>query len=812
VVAELLTGLTVVDLSPTRVGAQMSQVFADHGADVVWVEPPGGGALRREPAFPFWTRGKRSVELDLHTDTGRDGVRELAGTADVLIETFRPGAMDRLGLGYDDLARVNPRLVYASVTGFGRHGPYADVKGYEGIVQAKLGSFASFRKITRGTRPPFVTAAYASFAASQTTLHGALAALIERERSGLGQHVEGNLVQGFTSLDSWNWFVYLVHQRWPDAFLANDLYDPDGTPAGVFPFLLMVAITADGRWLQFAQVAPRLFLALMRALELEHLLDDPEWKGIPMLDDPAKRRELWATMQQRANAKTLAEWQAIFESDPDCYAELFRSGAEVLDHPQLVHDGHVLELTDADHGTVRQPGLLIHKDGHPDPALGPPPARTTVLASRSGHPAPENDARSETGMQGGLPLEGVTVLEFAGLFAAPFGTTLLTDLGARVIHVEPIEGDPIRNMMPFPECAGVKVMQGKESLCVDITSPEGLAIIHALVPRVDVVMQGFRAGAAERHGIGPDTLRGLNPDLVYLSSPGYGTGGPNGHRPAYAPSIGAAGGIARANVGGSVPERADLTLAEMQDGARRMGAAAAGANATADGLAALGVGTAVLVGVLGRARGARVEPLLTTMVSTVAHAMSSEIVTYDGAPATPSPGTELRGFGARYRIYDTADGAVFLAAPGQSQWDTLADALAEHVDLRADPRFATEADRLANDAALVEVLTGVFATRDKADWERDLLAADCACVVVTMDPLESVMLSDEFGRASGYIADVVHPTFDEHPRLAPTVRFSRSATQARAGQLKGAHTDTILEELGYDAATRADLREREIVA
>jgi len=129
-----------------------------------------------------------------------------------------------------------------SVTGFGRQGPFAGVKSYEGIVQAKLGSFASFRKITRGVRPPFVTAAYASFAASQTTLHGVLAALIEREQSGVGQHVEGNLVQGFTSLDSWNWFVYLVHQRWPDAFLANDLYDADGTPAGVFPFLLMVAI------------------------------------------------------------------------------------------------------------------------------------------------------------------------------------------------------------------------------------------------------------------------------------------------------------------------------------------------------------------------------------------------------------------------------------------------------------------------------------------------------------------------------------------------------------------------------------------
>jgi crotonobetainyl-CoA:carnitine CoA-transferase CaiB-like acyl-CoA transferase len=415
-------------------------------------------------------------------------------------------------------------------------------------------------------------------------------------------------------------------------------------------------------------------------------------------------------------------------------------------------------------------------------------------------------------VKGRLPLEGVTVLEFAGLFAAPFGTTLLTDLGARVIHVEPIEGDAIRNMMPFPECAGVKVMQGKESLCVDITAPEGLAVIHALVPRVDVVMQGFRAGAAKRHGIGPDALRALNPDLVYLSSPGYGTGGPNGHRPAYAPSIGAAGGIARANVGGSVPERSDLTLQEMQDGARRMGAAAAGANATADGLAALGVGTAVLVGVLARARGARVDPLLTTMVSSVSHAMSSEVVTYDGAPATPSPGTELRGFGARYRIYDTSDGEVFLAAPGDAEWATLADALALHVDLRADPRFATEAERVANDAALVDVLTGVFATRSKAEWERDLLAADCACVAVTMDPLETVMLSEDFGRASGYIADVVHPTFDEHPRLAPTVRFSRSTTQAGAGQLKGAHTDAILAELGYGDDAIADLRAKEVVA
>jgi crotonobetainyl-CoA:carnitine CoA-transferase CaiB-like acyl-CoA transferase len=90
----LLDNLRVVDLSPTRVGAQISQVFADNGADVLWVEPPGGSSLRHERAFPFWARGKQSVELDLRSDDGRSALRELAVSSDVLIETFRPGFME----------------------------------------------------------------------------------------------------------------------------------------------------------------------------------------------------------------------------------------------------------------------------------------------------------------------------------------------------------------------------------------------------------------------------------------------------------------------------------------------------------------------------------------------------------------------------------------------------------------------------------------------------------------------------------------------------------------------------------------------
>jgi crotonobetainyl-CoA:carnitine CoA-transferase CaiB-like acyl-CoA transferase len=230
----------------------------------------------------------------------------------------------------------------------------------------------------------------------------------------------------------------------------------------------------------------------------------------------------------------------------------------------------VAELTDADRGPVRQPGPLVR--------LADSPARIGRSAPRLGDTRPEDigwtggtggpDHAAEPGVPGGPPLAGVTVLELAMLFAAPFGTTLLTDLGARVIKVEPLTGDPIRMMVGFPEAGGAKVMQGKDSICIDLTTPDGVAIVHRLAARADLVLQGYRAGAAERHHVDAETLRALNPGLVYLHAPGYGAGPPNGHRPAFAPSMGAAAGIARANVGASVPERADLTIRRSRRGDR----------------------------------------------------------------------------------------------------------------------------------------------------------------------------------------------------------------------------------------------------
>jgi crotonobetainyl-CoA:carnitine CoA-transferase CaiB-like acyl-CoA transferase len=399
-------GLRVIDVSPNRVGAQVSQLFADFGADVIQVESASGAVIRNHAAYPFWARGKRSIVLNKADGADRQIFRNLAATADVLIETQHPGAMDALGLGYTELSALNPRLIYTSITGFGRQGPYADAPGFEGLVHAKLGVFRTFRRMSPFSAPPFVNVPFASFAASQVAIHGILAALYERETSGLGQWVETNLLQAFTTLDTWAWFEHLIADRWPDAFTKSNPYDDQGRPASPLTFMLLVCLTKDGRWLQFAAVAPHLFAAHMKSLGLTWMFTDENWKGLPLFgDDADKRMELWTRMLEASRTKTLAEWQDVFDADPNVFAEQFRHGPGALDHPQLAHDGFVVEINDTERGVVRQPAAIVKATNTPAnltrsaPTLDQHRAEILALAAASAASVPGGElAGSESGI------------------------------------------------------------------------------------------------------------------------------------------------------------------------------------------------------------------------------------------------------------------------------------------------------------------------------------------------------------------------------------------------------------------------------
>jgi crotonobetainyl-CoA:carnitine CoA-transferase CaiB-like acyl-CoA transferase len=370
----------------------------------------------------------------------------------------------------------------------------------------------------------------------------------------------------------------------------------------------------------------------------------------------------------------------------------------------------------------------------------------------------------------------------------------------------------MRNLLPFPEVGAAKVMQGKESIAVDLSSDEGRAIVHELVRRADMVLQSFRAGKAEKQAVDAATLRALNPDLVYLNAPGYGADGPCGDRPAYAPTIGAGSGLVMRNIGSSVPEQAGMSVKEIRANALRLAGAGTTEYAQADGISALTVASALALGLVVRDRQGIAQEMLTTMLMSTAHALADDMVEYEGRRPTLAADPELFGYNARYRLYEAADGWIYLAAPAEREWGDLVTALADHVDLAADPRFVDEASRREHDAALAEMLAAVFRARPAQEWEDGLLGHDVGCVVAHSEPPEAVLQSKEFAGASELLVDVEHPTFGEHVRFAPLVDLSRSETVAEPGVLLGAHTDRILAELGYDAAAIADLRARGIVA
>jgi crotonobetainyl-CoA:carnitine CoA-transferase CaiB-like acyl-CoA transferase len=409
-------------------------------------------------------------------------------------------------------------------------------------------------------------------------------------------------------------------------------------------------------------------------------------------------------------------------------------------------------------------------------------------------------------------LNDVTVLELGTFFAAPFAGTVLREVGARIIKVEPLEGEPMRNLLPFPELGAAKCLQGKESICVDLSTEEGRAIVHALARKSDIVLQSFRAGVAARQGVDADTLRAVNPDLVYLNSPGYGVDGPCGDRPAYAPTIGAGSGLVMRNIGTAIEERAGLSLKEIRADALRLSGAGTTEYAQADGVSALTAASAMALGLLVRDRTGVSQEMLTTMLTSTAHALADDMAEYKDRPPTQAADSELLGYSALYRLYRAADEWIYLAAPSVGDWDALCAVLAEEADLASDVRFTDEAARRSNDAALAQHLEAVFATRPAQHWEDALLAVGVGCVVAHREPPESVLQSAEFAGAADMLVEVEHPTFGDHVRLKPYVSFSRSATVAEPGVLAGQQTDAILSELGYSSEAIADLRDRKVVA
>ncbi len=784
----------------------MSVFLADYGAEVVKIEPPEGDPLRQHPAFYQWHRGKKSIVLDLRNTHDRATAQRLCQQADVVVETFRPGVAERLGLDYEPLAKGNPRLILCSITGLGPKGPYAQVKGYEGAVIAKMGALQSSGDLAGRKTPAYPAVPWAGFSAAQTALQGILATLYVRERTGQGQHVETSLAQALAAQDPWNQFLLWLADTYPEAYRFTPPVPPQGAPFTDYIYRLLVAMTKDGRWYQFSQTSPHLWDALVKGLGLEHIYEDPGFKTAPVMETYEDSVRLWDIMLNRVRSKTFAEWEAHFRDHPDVGGELFRTAQEGMNHPQMLHNQHVMEYTDPRAGKMRQLAPIVRMFATPGRVQRPAPElgehTQEVLASLRGAPAKAKPGNTASRLPKHA-LEGVTVVELGLFYASPFGTTLLADLGARVIKLEPPQGDDLRRAMPIPETGAVKALQGKESVAVDIEKPEGQAIAHRIIAKADLVMMGFRGGVAQRLRVDYPTLKALNPRLVYLNAPGYGVDGPYARKPAYAPTIGAGIGSAMSQVAPGIfqEDPATATLDQIKAISLRLRAAASGPG-NADGVSSLTVGTALLLGLVARERTGVAQEMLTSMLCSTAWTNSADMVEYAGKRPAPAPDPELWGYGALYRIYQAAGGWVFLAAPQGNEWQPLCQVAGTlgGPDIAADARFATPQARRANDGALTEALARFFKTRSAQEWEQAFRPFDVACVEVSAGSMFRFCLRSPVMQENGFVTEVEHPVFGRHPRLAPVVSLSKTPGLARPGVMVGQQTEAVLREFGYSDA------------
>ncbi|WP_245617697.1 CaiB/BaiF CoA transferase family protein [Nitriliruptor alkaliphilus] len=376
-----LSGVRVVEMSALGPAPYGVMLLADLGADVVRIDRASGGQVQVgfEATMVGLSRNRRSIAVDLKTEAGTDVVLRLIDEADVVVEGWRPGVAERLGLGPDDLLARNPRLVYARATGWGQDGPLAPTAGHDIGYAALAGTLHTVGRA--GEPPPPPVNYLADFGGGGTFLAiGVLAALVERDRSGEGQVVDTAMVDGAASQTA---FVHglLAMGGWTDEREAN-LLD------GAAPFYDTYTC-ADGRFLAVGAIEPQFFAALCEGL------------GVDPADFPQQDRASWPDQKGRIAAiiatRTRDEWAEVFDGTDACVAPVL-SLTEAPEHP---------------HNVARE--AFVEVAGSPQPAPAPRFSRTPGAVRV---PAPRHGADTDAVLtELGLDAEAIAELRSTGAVA-----------------------------------------------------------------------------------------------------------------------------------------------------------------------------------------------------------------------------------------------------------------------------------------------------------------------------------------------------------------------------------------------------------
>ncbi len=811
----------VLDLTDN--GAMLcGQILADLGADVIAVEPPGGSPARGIGPFAgdapdpnrslFWwsyARNKRSVTIDLQSEDGREQLRRLVEGADFLIESFPPGYLDQLGIGYPVLRAVNPRLVMVSITPFGQQGPKAQWAATDLTALAASGVL-----LLTGDedRPPVRTAVPQAFLhAGAEAAVGALIAHFARERDGIGEHVDISAQTAAMMATQ----SYVLAEGWgdkPPQRIAG------GLKVGRFK-LHGVYACEDGHvavtFLFGSTIGPytaRLFRWMHEERFVDEATRDIDWVGF--FDRPVSREKLHDDL---IRATAAIERFMLSRTKAELFAEAQRrrllivpvsTTADLLDAEQYRDRNYWTEVQHPElEGAVIYPGPFAKFSATPiryrrraplvgehnaEILNGKAPARRGGRARRpsAAEAAAMSErwtataARMDADEAFGPPLAGVKVLDLMWVFAGPMGTRYLADRGATVVRVESSlrpdtlrAGGPYKDRTVGPErSAGfANPNAGKLGLSLNLSLPEAREVVLRLVQWADVVTESFSPRAMRAWGLDYEALRKLKPDLIMLSTCLMGQTGP------------LAGLAGFGTMGAALAGFHELT-----GWPDRMPAGPF--SAYTDYTSPKYVAASILAALEHKRRTGEGQYIDLSQAEAGMHFLAPALLDYtvngriDSRQGNASPEHAPHGvFPCRGK-----DRWVAIACGTEEEWQALCE-VTGHPQWLSDPRFATFADRQQHRVALEATLAAWTAEHDVRQVVLRLQAAGIPAHRVSNS---ADVFADAQLKFRRHFVTVQHPELGPVPIEGSRMRFSHARAQiTRPGPMFGQDNDYVLRQI-----------------
>lgn len=799
-----LEGVRVLELGNLVSAAYAAKLMADLGAEVIKVEEPQGDHARQRGPFPGGTphqeksglflalnMNKRGVTLDLRHTEGQERLRRMVAQTDVLIHNYPPRQMAELGLKYETFRTDNPRLVMCSITPFGLTGPHKDYKAYE-ITVAHGGGWAwlSPGASDHPELPPLKAFGHqADFQAALAAATATLGAYYKALETGVGEHIDLSVQEYVASFLEQN-FVYYTYMGRVASRLGRRLLYPWGIYEAEDGLIFLVN-AEPSQWDRLVE-----------------LMGNPEWAQWEIFQDPFMRAENWDVLKPYLD-EWIKGWKvdALWRAGQDrriCFAPVFDM-AQLPEQEQLRSRKFFIDVPHPQVGALTYLGApyQLHepwwKIRRPAPLLGEHNAEE-LSSLKSGSPSASSLQPPASGSH--LPLKGVRVADFTWVWAGPFCTMHLAHLGAEVIKIESQARPDLARRLPIvPQGMEPDVnrsgyfnqwSQGKKSILLNLSKPEGIAIAKQLIAKSDVVVENFATGVMDQLGLSYEVLTQVKPDIIMASISGYGHTGPQRKYMGYGPAVAPLTGLASlSGYPGGPPQELGISYGDPN----------AGINAA----------VAICAALAARKRTGQGQAIDISLWEAVAALVPEGWMDYAMNKTQPPRMGNRDPWMSPHNCFRCAgeDEWVTIACGAEEEWQALCRTIGQPA-LATDPRFRTATDRKAHEDELEALLTAWTQQRGKWEVTRTLQAAGVAAFP-SMNSKD--LAEDEHLNAREFFARLPHPEIGVQTHTGVPWRLTNASNGVRkAAPCLGADTDTVLREvLGYPEAEISKLKDQQVL-